>query len=117
MLTLPKYKYKMCSRMASSILSSALPQTEAGRKAATQLIAFSEDEYETTAVKLGLDLKYNAGGQGRATGRLAELRKMLFLNRWQSKLFDTRRWVNDLEDAYEKVWENWARGEEKDIWL
>lgn len=101
--------------MASSILSSALPQTEDGRRAASQLIAFSEDEYESAAVKLGLGLKYNANGRG--IGRLAELRKMLYLNRWHSKLFDTRRWVNDLEDAYERVWANWVKGEERDIWL
>ncbi|KAK2747508.1 hypothetical protein FQN57_002000 [Myotisia sp. PD_48] len=122
LLTFPRYKYKMCSRMASSILSSALPQTEAGRHAANQLITSSETEYERTAIDLGLGLKYELDGRdgkshGQASGRLFDLRKMLFLNRWESKLFDTRRWVNDLEEAYEKVWANWVQGEEKDIWL
>ncbi|ODH13420.1 hypothetical protein ACO22_07272 [Paracoccidioides brasiliensis] len=117
LLTLPRYKYKMCSRMASSILTSALPQTEAGRQAACELIASSEEEYESRAVSLGLGLRYELGGQGRARGRLIELRKMLFLNRWESKLFDTKRWVSDLEDAYDAVWRKWVRGEEGDVWL
>ncbi|PGH16050.1 hypothetical protein AJ79_02030 [Helicocarpus griseus UAMH5409] len=117
LLTLPRYKYKMCSRMASSILTSALPQTEAGRQAARELIASSDEEYEKRAIGLGLDLRYEPGGHGRARGRLTELRKMLFLNRWESKLFDTKRWVNDLEDAYDAVWRKWVRGEEGDVWL
>ncbi|EEH11231.1 UDP-N-acetylglucosaminyltransferase [Histoplasma capsulatum G186AR] len=117
LLTLPRYKYKMCSRMASSILTSALPQTEAGRLAARDLISSSDDEYENRAISLGLDLRYELGGHGRAKGRLVELRKMLFLNRWESKLFDTKRWVNDLEDAYDAVWLKWVRGEEGDVWL
>jgi predicted O-linked N-acetylglucosamine transferase (SPINDLY family) len=117
LLTLPRYKYKMCSRMAASILTSALPQTEAGREAASELIASSDQEYEDRAIKLGSELKYEPGGRGLATGRLVELRKMLFTNRWRSKLFDTRRWVSDLEDAYDEVWKKWVRGEEGDIWL
>ncbi|EZG08529.1 hypothetical protein H106_02270 [Trichophyton rubrum CBS 735.88] len=118
LLTFPRYKYKMCSRMASSILTSALPQTEDGKQAARQLISSDEVEYEKTAIELGLGMKYELGNnQGSARGRLFELRKMLYLNRWESKLFDTRRWVNDLEEAYEKVWANWVQGEEKDIWL
>ncbi|KAL1970507.1 hypothetical protein VTN77DRAFT_4151 [Rasamsonia byssochlamydoides] len=116
-LTFPRYKYKMCSRMASSILTSALPSTEEGRQARNELVASSDEDYENKAVRLGHGMRYEPGGQGRATGRLMELRKMLFTNRWQSKLFDTRRWVNDLEEAYEKVWNAWVRGEEGDIWL
>lgn len=117
LLTLPRYKYKMCSRMAASILTSALPQTEAGRQAARELIASSDEEYENRAISLGLGLRYELGSHGRARGRLVELRKMLFLNRWESKLFDTKRWVNDLEDAYAAVWRKWVRGEEGDVWL
>ncbi|KAK2733900.1 hypothetical protein FQN55_003126 [Onygenales sp. PD_40] len=117
LLTLPRYKYKMCSRMASSILTSALPQTEAGRQAASELIASSDEEYENRAINLGLGMRYEPGGQGRARGRLSDLRKMLFLNRWESKLFDTKRWVSDLEDAYDAVWRKWVRGEEGDVWL
>ncbi|KAJ5483945.1 hypothetical protein N7539_005741 [Penicillium diatomitis] len=117
LLTLPRYKYKMCSRMASSILSSALPSDKAGRWAREELIASSDDDYENKAIRLCLDLQYVPGGEGRARGRLADLRQMLFLQRYQNKLFDTARWVRDLEDAYEAVWAQWVNGEEGDIWL
>ncbi|PYH89258.1 UDP-N-acetylglucosaminyltransferase [Aspergillus ellipticus CBS 707.79] len=117
LLTLPRYKYKMCSRMASSILSSALPNTEAGREARSDLIAVSDEDYENKAIRLCLSVKYQPGGKGRVAGKLTDLRRMLFQERWASKLFDTTRWVRDLEDAYEGVWQRWVNGEEGDIWL
>ncbi|KAJ5121801.1 hypothetical protein N7526_008738 [Penicillium atrosanguineum] len=117
LLTLPRYKYKMCSRMASSILSSALPKTEAGQQAREELIASSDDDYETKAIRLCIDLQYIPGGEGRSHGRLADMRQMLFMQRHNNKLFDTARWVRDLEDAYEAVWAQWVKGEEGDIWL
>ncbi|EED16900.1 UDP-N-acetylglucosaminyltransferase [Talaromyces stipitatus ATCC 10500] len=121
MLTYPRYKYKMCSRMASSILSSALPDTEAGHQARKELIAISDEDYRAKASRLCRDLHYPSSSSssktGRGEGRLVELRKMLFTHRWQSRLFDTRRWVNDLENAYERVWSAWVKGEEGDIWL
>ena len=42
---------------------------------------------------------------------------MLFRDRYKNKLFDTARWVRDLETAYEAVWAQWVNGEEGDIWL
>ncbi|QMW38206.1 hypothetical protein G4B11_001442 [Aspergillus flavus] len=117
LLTLPRYKYKMCSRMASSILSSALPDSDDGQKAREELIATSDEDYEEKAIRLCLSLKFEPGSEGRARGRLPDLRKMLFQERWRSKLFDTKRWVHDLEDAYEKVWQRWVNGEEGDIRL
>ncbi|KAI9931577.1 hypothetical protein ASPWEDRAFT_49645 [Aspergillus wentii DTO 134E9] len=117
LLTLPRYQYKMCSRMASSILSSALPNSEDGHQARKELIAVSDEDYENKAIRLCRSLQYLRGGQGRAQGRLSDLRKMLFHERWGSKLFDTNRWVRDLEDAYEQVWKHWVNGEEGDIWL
>ncbi|KNG81002.1 UDP-N-acetylglucosaminyltransferase [Aspergillus nomiae NRRL 13137] len=117
LLTLPRYKYKMCSRMASSILSSALPDTPDGQRAREELIATSDEDYEEKAIRLCLSLKYEPGSEGRARGRLPDLRRMLFQERWKSKLFDTKRWVHDLEDAYEQVWQRWVDGKEGDIWL
>jgi hypothetical protein len=32
-------------------------------------------------------------------------------------LFDTQRWVRDLEDAYEEAWRRWVSGEGGDIVL
>lgn len=117
LLTFPRYKYKMCSRMASSILSSALPNSEAGLQAQEELIASSDEDYESKAIQLCLSTQYEPGGKGRANGRLSDLRQMLFLERQKSRLFDTQRWVRDLEDAYEQVWKRWVEGEEGDVWL
>ena len=119
LLTLTRYEWKMCSRMAASILGGALPRhTEAGRDVWEELVADDEDDYERTAVKLGRGLSYerSSGGVG-ATGRLVEMRKMIWEHRWQSKLFDTKRWVRDLESAYKEAWRRWVEGEGGDIWL
>ncbi|KAJ5498663.1 Tetratricopeptide-like helical [Penicillium expansum] len=116
LLTLPRYKYKMCSRMASSILSSALPNSEVGQRAREDLIASSDEDYENKAIRLCLDLQYS-GHEGYARGRLVDIRQILFRDRYKNKLFDTARWVHDLENAYEAVWAQWVNGEETDIWL
>lgn len=114
LLTLPRYQYKMCSRMAASILKGALPKSEEGDRAAKELIASSDEDYEEKAVRLSRNCVYDGH---KATGRLSELRHMLYESRWTSPLFDTRRWVKDLEEAYQIAWKKWERGEGGDIWL
>ena len=101
--------------MASSILSSALPNSDVGQRAREELIASSDKDYETKAINLCLDLQHSPTGHGR--GRLMEIRQMLFRDRYRNRLFDTARWVRDLEDAYDAVWAQWVNGEEGDIWL
>ena len=119
LLTLPRYEYKMCSRMAASILRGALPKTTEGDQAAKDLITDSDEAYEDQAVELGNDLSYSTvnGRQGVGKGRLMELRKLLYESRWSSALFDTRRWVRDLELAYWEAWRRWVAGKGGDIWL
>lgn len=124
LLTLPRYEYKMCSRMAASILKGALPATDVGRRAATELIAADEEDYEHKAIALGRGLSYISNGgddgqqrHGRGRGRLVELRRMLYDARWTSALFDTARWVADLEDAYHEAWRRYVAGQGGDIWL
>ena len=119
LLTLPRYKYKMCSRMAASILKGALPRNKEGRKAASELIAIDDNQYEEFAIKLAGSFSYktNAAGIGEGTGRLGELRKLLYDSRWTCALFDTKRWVKDLEDAYEEAWRRWVANEGGDIYL
>lgn len=114
LLTLPRYPYKMCSRMAASILKGALPDNEAGRQAASELIAANEEEYERSAVRLGSSIRYHGH---KTSGRLADLRRLLYESRWSSALFDTKRWVMDLEEAYETAWDRWVQGQGGDIWL
>ncbi|MCJ1405403.1 hypothetical protein MMC11_008631 [Xylographa trunciseda] len=120
LLTFPRYEYKMCSRMAASILKGALPKNAEGEKAATELVVASDEEYETRAVELGSGLAaalQKRERRGSLSCRLTELRKILYEARWTSALFDTRRWVRDLEDAYEEAWRRWVAGEGGDIWL
>ncbi|KAF5621224.1 UDP-n-acetylglucosamine-peptide n-acetylglucosaminyltransferase [Fusarium sp. NRRL 52700] len=119
LLTLPRYPYKMCSRMAASILKGALPKSNEGREAAAELIAASEEEYEQRAVELATGLSYTmfADGYGHGHGRLADIRKLLWESKWHCGLFDTKRWVNDVETAYEQAWQRWVAGEGGDIYL
>lgn len=118
LLTLPRYEYKMCSRMAASILKGALPRGPDGERAARELIAADESGYEDFAVRLAAGLRYDTSkGYGEGRGRLAELRKMLWESKWTCALFDTRRWVRDLEGAYEEAWRRWVAGEGGDMYL
>ncbi|KAH7309416.1 glycosyl transferase family 41-domain-containing protein [Stachybotrys elegans] len=123
LLTLPRYSYKMCSRMAASILHGALPKTAEGRKAATELVVESDDEYERSAVQLAGSLVYSLRKEedgetcGQGQGRLHEMRRLLWDHRWECGLFNTRRWVADLETAYEEAWRRWVAGQGGDIYL
>jgi predicted O-linked N-acetylglucosamine transferase (SPINDLY family) len=101
--------------MAASILRGALPKTVQGRQAAKELIAEDENQYEQFAVKLASGFVYDRNGVG--TGRLSELRKLLYESRSTSALFDTKRWVSDLESAYQEAWRRWVEGTGGDIYL
>ncbi len=83
------------------------------------MIANSDEEYEERAVALGDDLVYSTKPEevGIGQGRLVELRKLLYESRWTSALFDTKRWVRDIEAAYAEAWRKWVAGEGGDIWL
>jgi hypothetical protein len=109
----------MCSRMAASILRGALPNCPQGEEAAHDLIATSEQGYEDAAVILagGLEYVVEESGLAVAKGRLADLRKLLWDNKWSCGLFDTRRWVSDVERAYEEAWRRWVDGVKGDIYL
>lgn len=119
LLTYPRYPFKMCSRMAASILKGALPKSIEGQRVASELIAMSEENYERAAVQLATGLTYSitTSGQIEASGRLVEMRKVLWDNKWTCSLFDTRRWVRDVECAYEEAWRRWESGEGGDIYL
>lgn len=105
--------------MAASILKGALPRGPVGVEAAKDLIAGSEEDYELFAIRLanGLSYRVGRGGYGEGRGRLATLRKTLWDSKWTCALFDTRRWVVDLEKAYDEAWRRWVAGEDGDIYL
>ncbi|KAL9106449.1 MAG: hypothetical protein Q9227_008537 [Pyrenula ochraceoflavens] len=143
-LTWGRRREKMCSRMAGSIVGSALPEGTDGDKARSELIKEKEEEYEMEAVRLAGGLRYRTDGiprsptaspgkdgiqssssaskvvidrYGRGEGRLMQLRRMLWGHRWQSRLFDTKRWVSDVERGYWEVWRKWVNGEGGDVYL
>ncbi|EFX01123.1 udp-n-acetylglucosaminyltransferase [Grosmannia clavigera kw1407] len=58
LLTLPRYNYKMCSRIAASILRGALPKDAEGKQAAAELIAVDESDYEKSAIRLANNSTY-----------------------------------------------------------
>jgi predicted O-linked N-acetylglucosamine transferase (SPINDLY family) len=101
--------------MAASILRGALPKTAEGNEAAAELIAEDENQYEQIAVKLAGGLVHQSSGV--STGRLSELRRLLHENRLTCALFDTKRWVKDLELAYKEAWRRWVEGIGGDIYL
>lgn len=105
--------------MAASILKGALPKNDEGTRAARELIAGNETEYEEFAIQLaqGFSYKIASGGYGEGHGRLAEIRRLLHTSKWSCPLFDTQRWVGDLELAYEEAWRRWVDGEAGDIYL
>lgn len=119
LLTFPRYPYKMCSRMAASILQGALPHSTEGQRVAAELITDTEEEYEQRAIDLANGLTYtlSVAGCGQAKGRLANMRKLLWDSKWHCSLFNTRRWVEDLETAYEEAWKRWVNGIGGDIYL
>jgi predicted O-linked N-acetylglucosamine transferase (SPINDLY family) len=93
-VTWGKWKYKMCSRMAGSIVASALPRGPEGDAARRELLVTSGKQYIDTAINLALDLQYprsegNGLRLGRGKGRLVDLRRILWEGRWTSRLFVT----------------------------
>ena len=79
------------SRMSASILTAVgLPE----------LITDSLEQYEDLAVELAT-----------VPGKLAQLRSKLARNRHTEPLFDTPRFVRNLENAFEQMWEIYRAGQ------
>ena len=79
------------SRVSSSVLSAiGLPE----------LITHSLEEYEALAVQLA-----------RNPAQLQEIRQRLAENRLSAPLFDTPRFVRNLESAYKEMWNIFSAGE------
>lgn len=126
-ITYARHVFKMCSRVAASIAYA----TGYG----SYMVTDSEKEYADQAVKLASSLSYryiNATDRDvilerlglsssvhlldnqayskdhrLGQGDLIELRKALFLTRDHSRLFDTSRWVRNLEKGYLEAWKRW----------
>ncbi|KAK9476427.1 glycosyl transferase family 41-domain-containing protein [Lipomyces japonicus] len=92
LLTWSKHEHKMCSRIAASILKSAINE-----KMANWLIVNSEQEYEDRAVELSLN-----------RDELLKIRYNLYIGREKAPIFDTVRWTRDLEQGYWMMWQRWV---------
>lgn len=83
-------KDRMACRVASSLLQAAN---------LSELITQTLDEYEELAVALASDME-----------KLWDVRKRLEEDRLQCPLFDTRRWVQNLETGLTMAWERHEAG-------
>jgi protein O-GlcNAc transferase len=81
---------KMASRVAASLLGAA---------GLDELIKTSHNEYEELAVQLALDSE-----------RLYTMRRHLEENRDKCAVFDTTRWVRNLEKGLQQVWKRFEGG-------
>ncbi|KAF8527916.1 glycosyl transferase family 41-domain-containing protein [Hysterangium stoloniferum] len=106
-ITWPKYKSKMCSRVAASIANA----TGYG----SHMVVDSLEEYEARAIRYAQSLSYVVHQEGdtteqRGQGELIDLRRNLYLRREDMPLFDTRRWTRNLEKGLSEAWRRWVAG-------
>lgn len=83
------------SRMSSSILTAI---------GATHMVTHNMQEYQSLAVDLARD-----------PARMDAIRRKIAKNRWTKPLFDTRRFVGNLEKAYRKMWQIYLLGERPEM--
>lgn len=88
MITIPGNK--MATRVASSLLRAADLE---------ELVCNDLNEYEELAVKLAVD-----------DDLYMDIRRKLEVKRESLPLFDTRRWVKNLEEAYRLMWQRHEDG-------
>lgn len=112
-LTWPKHKHKMCSRVAASMVNA----TGFG----AQMTVHSAEEYEARAVALAQSVRYvphhepSGAVLPRGAGELVALRRNIFVNRDRMPLFDTRRWTRNLEKGLEEAWRRWVHGTQYEL--
>jgi len=122
-ITYPRNHHKMCSRVAASVANA----TGLGHK----MTATSESEYEDLAVRYALGttwkyvrddelpfvlpqapVSYQSSIHRMGYGEIMDIRKHLFLKRDRSILYDTPRWVRNLEKSYKQIWQRWVSGQD-----
>ena len=108
------HRHKMASRVSASLANA----TGLGK----QMVVHSREEYEERAVALAsahwaFNLeKHSLGLHGGESGFVSEgsellnLRRCLFISRETMPLFDTRRWVKNLEKGFVAAWKRWVDG-------
>ncbi|KAF8121800.1 glycosyltransferase family 41 protein [Boletus edulis] len=110
----PSHRHKMASRVSASLAYA----TGLGK----QMVVHSREEYEERAVALAsahwtftvesLSVGLNGGEAALVAegSELQNLRQYLFFTRETMPLFDTRRWVGNLEKGFIAAWKRWVDG-------
>lgn len=112
-LTWPKHRHKMCSRVAASMANA----TGFGEHMVVKTLA----EYEDRAVAWANGIQYLPVRKPDSTifirpqGPLINLRRNLFLNRDRMPLFDTLRWTRNIEKGYQEAWRRWVEGTQYEL--
>lgn len=108
-VTYPRHKHKLCSRIGASIVQASFPDTPEGIKMADRLIVSSEEEYRQRIIELCKD--------GKGCEELSRMREVLFKSRETGDFFDTQKWVYDLETGFSNAWNDWVTGKHRDVYL
>ncbi|KAF9234136.1 glycosyltransferase family 41 protein [Melanogaster broomeanus] len=120
----PSHRHKMSSRVAASLAYA----TGLGE----HMVVHSQEEYEDRAVALASMYRQSTAQLATVTGtsfegqsesgadaipqswsensELLDLRRRLFLGRDTMPLFDTQRWVRNLEKGLNAAWNRWVDG-------
>ncbi|KAF9223524.1 hypothetical protein BS17DRAFT_796151 [Gyrodon lividus] len=96
----PSHRHKMSSRVAASLAYA----TGLGE----HMVVHSREEYEDRAV--ALEQSESGAGAIPQSWSILELRRRLFLARDTMPLFDTERWVRNLEKGFNAAWKRWVDG-------
>lgn len=81
-----------------------------------QMVVNNLQDYEERAVTWANGVEYQSTQKPsgstfmRPKGDVITLRRNLFLNRDKMPLFDTQRWVRNIEKGYTEVWRRWVAG-------
>lgn len=106
-VTYKRHVHKMCSRIAASVITAALPDTPEGVQMAAELVPQSHQGYEDQVVRFG--------GSSAGRARLNDIRRVLFEGRETGDFFDTRQWVRYVEQGFRQAWLDWVEGKNQDI--
>lgn len=138
-VTYKRHAHKMCSRIAASIITAALPVAAASDAGDTNAdagagnvnantkpgIHHADPENESckgmaqelvpSTLQGYEDQVVHFGGSVAGRARLDQIRKVLFESRESGDFFDTKKWVHHVEEGFRRAWLDWIEGANRDI--
>lgn len=94
---------------APANVKQAAAVAQASLSSQTKAASFSADRQQITLPSHGEQAPAETASR-RSHGPLADLRRKLFLTRDTNRLFDTKRWVVNLEKGYKEAWSRFVDG-------